>query len=183
MQLFNIQAFSNILRTLMRNPKSTGSWLVALVVLGSMALQTQFVQAKLSSFGQASESVAKGETKADVKTDMPSAAKLDSKIDKNSIAQSALPPNAQKTLALIFQGGPFPYQDKDGSTFGNREGVLPKQARGYYSEYTVKTPGAKNRGALRIIAGKGKTGDPATSGEYYYTADHYESFQRIVLNK
>jgi ribonuclease T1 len=95
------------------------------------------------------------------------------------IKQSDLPKEGQKTLQLIQQGGPFPYADKDGSTFGNREGVLPKQKRGYYSEYTVKTPYARNRGAKRIVAGKGATGNPASSGEYYFTDDHYASFKRI----
>lgn len=91
-----------------------------------------------------------------------------------SIAITDLPREAQTTLKLIKQGGPFPY-DKDGVVFGNYESRLPKQKRGYYHEYTVKTPRARNRGVRRIIAGA----DPQTSGEYYYTADHYESFQRI----
>jgi ribonuclease T1 len=90
------------------------------------------------------------------------------------IVLADLPVEARKTLILIKAGGPFPY-DKDGVVFGNRERVLPKQVRGYYTEYTVKTPGAKNRGARRIIAG----GQPKTSGEYYYTDDHYSSFKRI----
>lgn len=94
------------------------------------------------------------------------------------VAFEALPLQAQQTLALIRQGGPFPYR-KDGSVFGNRERLLPRQARGYYSEYTVPTPGSRDRGARRIIAGKGTAGDPATSGEYYYTDDHYQSFRRI----
>jgi len=84
---------------------------------------------------------------------------------------SALPAEARQTLALIKAGGPFPYQ-KDGSVFGNREALLPKRERGYYREYTVKTPGAKDRGARRIVAGRG--------GEYYYTDDHYRSFRRII---
>ena len=82
-----------------------------------------------------------------------------------------LPIEARQTLALIKAGGPFPYP-KDGSVFGNREGLLPKRSRGYYREYTVKTPGAKDRGARRIV-----TGIP---GEYYYTDDHYRSFKRII---
>ena len=85
-----------------------------------------------------------------------------------------LPPEARKTLALIKQGGPFPYA-KDGVVFGNYEGLLPRQKRGYYHEYTVKTPRARNRGARRIVSG----GDPATSGEYYYTDNHYVTFMRI----
>ena len=89
-----------------------------------------------------------------------------------------LPREALHTLSLIKRSGPFPYK-RDGVVFGNYERQLPHQRRGYYTEYTVKTPGAKNRGARRIIAGKGRTGDPATSGEYYYTADHYRSFARI----
>ena len=95
------------------------------------------------------------------------------------VSVSDLPREARETLALIQSGGPFPYA-KDGATFGNYERILPRQKRGYYTEYTVKTPGAKNRGARRIVAGKGRTGDPATSGEYWYTADHYKSFAGIV---
>lgn len=93
----------------------------------------------------------------------------------DSIAVQALPPEAQRTLALIKQGGPFPYA-KDGVVFGNYEGVLPKRKRGYYHEFTVKTPGIRSRGARRIIAG----GEPASSGEYYYTDDHYATFKRIT---
>ncbi|WP_050478535.1 ribonuclease domain-containing protein [Herbaspirillum rhizosphaerae] len=90
------------------------------------------------------------------------------------IAADTLPLEAQQTLALIKQGGPYPYA-KDGVVFGNYEGVLPRQKRGYYHEFTVKTPKARNRGARRIISG----GNPQTSGEYYYTKDHYQTFQRI----
>jgi ribonuclease T1 len=81
-----------------------------------------------------------------------------------------LPKEARDTLAIIMKGGPFPYS-KDGATFSNREHALPKRGRGYYREYTVKTPGARNRGARRIIAG--------APGEYYYTDDHYATFKRI----
>ena len=86
------------------------------------------------------------------------------------IAVAVLPPEARDTLALIKNGGPYPYQ-RDGSVFGNYERRLPTHNRGYYREYTVPTPGLNHRGARRIVAGKG--------GEYYYTADHYRSFQRI----
>jgi ribonuclease T1 len=85
-----------------------------------------------------------------------------------------LPKEAQATLQLIRAGGPFP-NEKDGVVFGNREKVLPKQRRGYYSEYTVKTPGARNRGARRLVVG----GDPKSSLEVYYTDDHYQTFKRI----
>ena len=80
--------------------------------------------------------------------------------------------------ALIKAGGPFPYA-RDGSVFGNREKLLPPRSRGYYREYTVKTPGARDRGARRIVAAAGTPGDVRTSGEYYYTGDHYNSFRRI----
>jgi len=93
-----------------------------------------------------------------------------------TVALSALPSEAQKTHQLILAGGPFPYS-KDGVVFGNRERQLPKNARGYYHEYTVKTPGARNRGAKRIVCG----GNPPQNPDVcYYTEDHYTSFQRIV---
>jgi ribonuclease T1 len=87
-----------------------------------------------------------------------------------------LPPEAVKTHGLILSGGPFAH-DKDGSVFGNRERLLPREKRGFYREYTVRTPGARNRGARRIICG-GKR--PAAPEACYYTADHYASFRRIV---
>ncbi len=81
-----------------------------------------------------------------------------------------LPKEARRTLELIKQSGPLPYP-QDGKTFGNREKRLPMRAQGYYREYTVPTPGARDRGARRIVAGNG--------GEFYYTDDHYRSFSRI----
>jgi len=89
-----------------------------------------------------------------------------------------LPPEAAQTLALIKKGGPFRYQ-RDGIVFQNREQRLPGQKRGYYREYTVPTPGLNHRGARRIVAGSGANHDVRTSGEYYYTGDHYRSFRRI----
>jgi ribonuclease T1 len=91
------------------------------------------------------------------------------------LLQSAqLPKEARETLALIRQGGPFPYR-QDGTEFGNRERLLPPRERGTYREYTVKTPGARDRGARRIVAG----GAPRAPGDLYYTDDHYRSFKRI----
>ncbi len=84
-----------------------------------------------------------------------------------------LPAEAIATLALIEHGGPFPYR-QDGAVFQNRERLLPRQPRGYYREYTVATPGARDRGARRIVGG----GDPPV--EYYYSADHYRSFRRFL---
>ena len=94
------------------------------------------------------------------------------------IALAALPREARAALALIKAGGPFAHA-RDGSVFGNRERLLPARERGYYREYTVKTPGARDRGARRIVAGAGASGDVRSSGEYYYTGDHYNSFRRI----
>ena len=87
----------------------------------------------------------------------------------------ALPRAAVRTLALISRGGAFPYA-KDGVAFGNFERVLPRQARGFYREYTVPTPHARTRGARRIVCG----GPPRSTDECYYTDDHYTSFKRIV---
>ncbi len=86
------------------------------------------------------------------------------------IAVAELPREARETLRLIRRGGPFSYE-RDGAVFGNYEKLLPRRERGYYREYTVKTPAAKNRGARRIVAG--------TGGELYYSDDHYRSFRRI----
>jgi len=90
------------------------------------------------------------------------------------VALVDLPQEARDTLALIRRGGPFRYR-QDGSVFGNREKRLPARDSGYYREYTVPTPGAKDRGARRIVAGAGV----GTSGEVYYSDDHYNSFRRI----
>ncbi len=91
------------------------------------------------------------------------------------ISLSELPVQAQETHRRVLAGGPFPYS-KDGVVFGNRERLLPRKARGFYREYTVKTPGARDRGARRLICG----GQPPTAPEVcYYTDDHYASFKRI----
>jgi ribonuclease T1 len=89
----------------------------------------------------------------------------------SEVTLADLPLEARATVALIREGGPFPYR-KDGVAFGNRERLLPKAPRGYYREYTVPTPGAGDRGARRIVAGG--------NGELYYTDDHYRSFRRIL---
>jgi len=87
-----------------------------------------------------------------------------------------LPFEAQQTQRLIHAGGPFPYA-KDGVVFGNFERMLPRRERGFYREYTVPTPGARDRGARRIICGGSR---PAQPEACFYTADHYASFQRIA---
>ncbi len=88
-----------------------------------------------------------------------------------TVRVGSLPKQAQQTLQLIAAGGPFPYP-RDGIVFANREGILPREASGYYHEYTVVTPGSSDRGARRVIAGR--------AGEEYYTDDHYASFREIV---
>lgn len=103
-------------------------------------------------------------------------APADAKTAEATIAAAQLPEQGQNVLALIHQGGPFRH-DKDGTVFGNRERLLPNQPRGYYREYTVRTPGVSHRGARRIVCG-GQV--PTRPDACYYTEDHYASFRRIV---
>ncbi len=98
-------------------------------------------------------------------------ARNDAPQSMQEVALAALPAEARQAVALIKRGGPYTYQ-RDGVVFGNYENLLPPRQRGYYREFTVPTPGAANRGARRIIAGGGAV-------EFYYTADHYRSFQRV----
>jgi len=93
-----------------------------------------------------------------------------------TIAATQLPPQGRDMMRLIYQGGPFRY-DKDGTVFGNRERILPASNRGYYREYTVRTPGEPSRGARRIVCGGLK---PAVPDACYYTDDHYASFRKIT---
>ena len=94
----------------------------------------------------------------------------------SSVAVADLPRQGQQTYQLILQGGPFPF-GKDGSVFGNRERLLPRERRGYYREYTVETPGARDRGARRIVCGGKRRTTPDAC---WYTSDHYSSFRKIV---
>ena len=95
----------------------------------------------------------------------------DAGLGPDDVLVSQLPKEGIDTLRLIESGGPFPY-DKDGVTFSNRERLLPQHTSGWYQEYTVITPGSKDRGARRIIAGQ--------DGERYYTDDHYASFREVL---
>jgi len=88
---------------------------------------------------------------------------------------SSLPREASDTWELIRSGGPFPYPDRDGAVFGNREETLPQKEPGYYREYTVATPDEQDRGARRLVTGG--------SSELYYTGDHYESFVVVDPNR
>jgi ribonuclease T1 len=90
---------------------------------------------------------------------------------EREIEKKRLPREAIETIALIKKGGPFSYE-RDGVTFGNREGMLPQRERGWYREYTVRTEGERTRGARRIVAGR--------DGTLYYSDDHYRSFKKIL---
>jgi ribonuclease T1 len=109
----------------------------------------------------------------------PAAAK-DARGASGSVTESVslvnLPKEAQTTERLIRAGGPFPH-DKDGVVFGNRERMLPKSPHGFYREYTVITPGSRNRGARRIVCGGAIAVNPEAC---YYSDDHYASFRRIA---
>lgn len=94
----------------------------------------------------------------------------------DTVTLAQLPPQGRSMLTLIYQGGPFRH-DKDGVVFGNRERLLPAGMRGYYHEYTVRTPGVRHRGARRIVCGGLQ---PAAPEACYYSDDHYASFRKIV---
>ena len=96
--------------------------------------------------------------------------------EAGAVALAQLPSQAQGTWRRIHAGGPFPYE-KDGQVFGNRERLLPRQPRGYWREYTVRTPGVQGRGARRIVCGGAQPTKPEAC---YYTADHYSSFKKIT---
>ena len=93
----------------------------------------------------------------------------------HAVPLSTLPVQAKQTVTLIEHGGPFPYPRDDGVVFHNDEHLLPREADGYYREYTVPTPGSPDRGARRIVTGR--------SGQYYYTSDHYEHFVEVDVGK
>ncbi|APA89784.1 ribonuclease (plasmid) [Paraburkholderia sprentiae WSM5005] len=92
-----------------------------------------------------------------------------------TVTTTQLPGEAAETLRLIKTGGPFPFSD-DGVLFRNSALLLPKHPRGYYHTYTVRTPGANDRGQRRIVCG----GPRRQTGECYYTDDYYASFKRIA---
>lgn len=94
-----------------------------------------------------------------------------------SVVLTELPPEAQQTHRRILDGGPFPFPNKDGTVFGNRERLLPREPRGYYREYTVPTPRSRDRGARRIVCGGNRPKSPEVC---FYTQDHYASFRRIA---
>lgn len=170
----------------MRNPTSGSKWMavVAVALLAAVAW-TSFrtpngIVPSDSRPGTpvASESVHGTRAPSPLETPPPMAERAPAEVAGATPAAAYpafLPAEAIDTLRLIERGGPYPYRQDDG-VFGNRERRLPSQSRGYYREYTVETPGSRDRGARRIIAG----GRPPV--EYFYTDDHYRSFQRFTLD-
>jgi ribonuclease T1 len=97
-------------------------------------------------------------------------------VQAQEIPRTKLPAEGREVMALIEVGGPFPHK-RDGIIFNNFEKLLPLEKRGYYREYTVRTPGVQHRGARRIVCGGWQTRRPDAC---WYTADHYRSFRKIV---
>lgn len=152
--------------------KVVAALLVALLTLGLWWLESRGDDPAPSTGATSgsSPSPVAPEPRADAESDAESGVGFDAEgIPYVDLAD--LPVEAAEVMDDIDAGGPFAHPGKDGSTFGNREGLLPDRAYGYYAEYTVPTPGEDDRGARRIIGGDG--------GERYWTADHYESFERI----
>ncbi|UMB69441.1 ribonuclease domain-containing protein [Mycobacterium paraterrae] len=98
-------------------------------------------------------------------------------VDASACPIATLPPEVTDTVRRIHAGGPFPFPRSDGEVFANHEGHLPTQRRGYYHEYTVITPRARDRSMRRIVTGGTPLAHPA---QYFYTGDHYESFCLIT---
>ena len=134
------------------------------------ASPTQVTQSATPATSLASAQPIPSDDPAPTSTDSPSLSTTDPVSGLPFIDPADLPPEALDTLGLIDQDGPFPF-DRDGVSFQNREELLPDERGGYYREFTVITPGLSHRGPRRIVAGE--------EGERYYTADHYESFERI----
>lgn len=109
-----------------------------------------------------------GEDAAEPQPQPPSASSAPAPSEEAALSDEEAAGVAQ-TLAAI-ESGELPFE-RDGSSFQNREGLLPAREDGYYREYTVITPGSEDRGARRLVIGAG--------GETYYTRDHYDSFVPI----
>lgn len=146
-------------------PTSWKQVILYLVILAGIYLLFNF----LDSGGSFPGSIVSPGT-SEPSTQSGSSGQAESSSSINQIGINELPPEAITTLQLIKNGGPYPYS-KDDTVFSNYEKLLPIKPAGYYHEYTVVTPGSKDRGARRIVAGQ--------NGEYYYTSDHYRSFKLI----
>jgi ribonuclease T1 len=147
-----------------------------LIIVGAFALGRSTSKPATASAGStASAAEAAGQPKSSVsKASTTTRGTSTSTVPRSglkTVKASALPPEARTTLALIATKGPYPYS-RDGVVYNNLEKILPKQAKGYYHEYTVVTPGSADRGARRIVTGK--------VGERFYTDDHYASFSEVV---
>lgn len=165
----------------MRNPTSGSKWMavVAMALLAAFAWTTFRTPNDIVPGTPVASETANG-TRAQLPRETPALETPPPMADATAATPAAaypgfLPAEAIDTLRLIERGGPYPYR-QDNGVFGNREGRLPRQSRGYYREYTVETPGSRDRGARRIITG----GYPPL--EYFYTSDHYESFRRFTLD-
>ncbi len=143
----------------------------AIFVLSACGAPSYSIGVSVSATAALDSAKTDAPTTAPVTRGAPTPTRVKTKNGLPTIVRAELPPEAIRTLALIRRGGPFPYK-QDGQVFQNREGVLPKQRRGYYHEYTVETPGSADRGARRIVTG--------VNDEYYYTANHYASFKLIL---
>lgn len=81
--------------------------------------------------------------------------------------------------ALGWEGGSVEnYLDGaaiDGDRFGNREGLLPKAAGRSYTECDIDTDGQSSRGAKRLVF--------SNDGLYFYTEDHCETFDELVVTE
>jgi ribonuclease T1 len=162
----NFRVYPRILRVL--------SGLVVLFYKGSMRKKT--LRLAVLSLGLVVELVLGSAVGLSLGTNLVQAKSINEAFVSGPIAFQELPKEGQETYRLIREGGPFRY-DKDGVVFGNRERLLPPEKRGFYREYTVKTPGEKNRGARRIVCGGL---EPRLPKQCYYTQDHYASFREIV---
>jgi ribonuclease T1 len=152
-----------------RLPRTRSQWVVAILV-ALVALGWWWSQNRDTAPSTQPDSSDRTSTHSSAPGKQSGSSGTDSASGLRWVTVADLPGEAGETLGLIDSDGPFPY-DRDGVVFGNFEGILPDHQRGYYHEYTVPTPGEGDRGARRIV-----TGGP---GEYYWTGDHYASFERI----
>jgi len=155
----------NSSRNSSRNTRSLGSTLFSLMAIIAIAVYF-FGDISSTLLADSVESTSSAQTASDNTSQIST---------NNAAASITVDAQVDNTIALIQQGGPYPYPNKDGTTFYNREGRLPAQSQGYYREYTVPTPGVSHRGARRIVTG----GYPPAV--YYLTVDHYDSFQRLQV--